>query len=150
MAAGSWPRTSGTRTSPCRWRPRTPRGSIEGPLPLPGGGSMATVRDMLAKKGSDVITIAPSETVLRAAELMNERGIGGLVVAERGRPGGVFTERDILRRGGAQQRDPTTTPAPAPMTRPGIACAPQTTVEEGAARMTAQPNPHPPVRNEHG
>src|SRR2546425_1077700 len=85
MAAGSWPRTSGTRTSPCRWRPRTPRGSIEGPLPLPGGGSMATVRDMLAKKGSDVITIAPSETVLRAAELMNGRGIGGLVVADRRR-----------------------------------------------------------------
>src|SRR5437899_1199288 len=107
MAAGSWPRTSGTRTSPCRWRPRAPRGSIEGPLPLPGGGSMATVRDMLAKKGSDVITIAPSETVLRAAELMNERGIGGLVVAERGRPVGIFTERDILRRVVAQQRDPT-------------------------------------------
>src|SRR3989442_10833909 len=67
MAAALWPGTSGTRPSPCRWRPRTPRGSIEGPLPLPGGGSMATVRDMLAKKGSDVITIAPSETVLRAA-----------------------------------------------------------------------------------
>src|SRR2546426_7780965 len=109
MAAGSWPRTSGTRTSPCRWRPRAPRGSIEGPLPLPGGGSMATVRDMLAKKGSDVITIAPSETVLRAAELMNERGIGGLVVAAGRRPLGVFIEGDILRQAGAHQRDPPTT-----------------------------------------
>src|SRR5256885_14698115 len=109
MAAGSWPRTSGTRPSPCRWRPRAPRGSIEGPLPLPGGGSMATVRDMLAKKGSDVITIAPSETVLRAAELMNERGIGGLVGGERGRPGGIFTARGLLRPVAGQQREPTHT-----------------------------------------
>ncbi len=84
---------------------------------------MATVRDMLAKKGSDVITIAPSETVLRAAELMNERGIGGLVVAERGRPVGIFTERDILRRVVAQQRDPTTTRVADAMTSPVIACA---------------------------
>src|SRR2546430_16634948 len=148
MAAGSWPRTSGTRTSPCRWRPRTPRGSIEGPLPLPGGGSRATVRDMLAKKGSDVITIAPSETVLRAAELMNERGIGGLVVAERGRPVGIFTERDILRRVVAQQRDPTTTRVADAMTSPVIACAPGTTVEEGAAMMTAKRIRHLPVVNE--
>src|SRR5438034_11297540 len=86
---------------------------------------MATVRDMLAKKGSDVITIAPSETVLRAAELMNDRGIGGLVVAERGRPVGIFTERDILRRVVAQQRDPTTTRVADAMTSPVIACAPR-------------------------
>src|SRR3989442_13138515 len=98
MAAALWPGTSGTRPSPCRWRPRAPRGSIEGPLPLPGGGSMATVRDMLAKKGSDVITIAPSETVLRAAELMNERGIGGVGVARRGPPLGIFTGREIFAR----------------------------------------------------
>ena len=109
---------------------------------------MATVRDMLAKKGSDVITIAPSETVLRAAELMNERGIGGLVVAERGRPVGIFTERDILRRVVAQQRDPTTTRVAAAMTSPVIACAPETTVEECAAMMTAKRIRHLPVVNE--
>src|SRR5436309_1385471 len=125
-------------TWPRRWRPRAPRGSSQGPLPLPGGGSMATVRDMLAKKGSDVITIAPSETVLRAAELMNDRGIGGLVVAERGRPVGIFTERDILRRVVAQQRDPTTTRVADAMTSPVIACAPETSVEECAAMMTAK------------
>ena len=109
---------------------------------------MATVRDMLAKKGSDVITIAPSETVLRAAELMNERGVGGLVVAERGRPVGIFTERDILRRVVAQQRDPTTTRVADAMTSPVIACAPETTVEECAAMMTAKRIRHLPVVNE--
>src|SRR3989449_11590465 len=120
MAAGSWPRTSGTRTSPCRWRPRTPRGSIEGPLPLPGGGSMATVRDMLAKKGSEVITIAPSETVLRAAELMNERGIGGLGVGGRGGPRGIFNQGDMRRRWVEEPQGPATTRRAGSQQGPGL------------------------------
>src|SRR5437773_9219222 len=106
---------------------------------------MAAVRERLAAKGSDVITIAPSETVLRAAELMNDRGIGGLVVAERGRPVGIFTERDILRRVVAQQRDPTTTRVADAMTSPVIACAPETSVEECAAMMTAKRIRHLPI-----
>ena len=44
---------------------------------------MATVQDILAKKGSDIISVAPGETVLRAAQLMNDRAIGGLVVTEQ-------------------------------------------------------------------
>jgi CBS domain-containing protein len=106
---------------------------------------MATVRDILGKKGSDVISIAPGETVLHAAELMNERGIGGLVVAERGRPVGIFTERDILRRVVAQQKDPATLKVAEAMTSPVIACAPDTSVEECAAMMTAKRIRHLPV-----
>jgi CBS domain-containing protein len=106
---------------------------------------MATVRDILAKKGSDVITVAPSATVLRAAQLMNERGIGGLVVTEGGRPVGIFTERDILRRVVAQRRDPATTPVSAAMTAPVIGCAPDTTIEECGAMMTAKRIRHLPV-----
>ena len=59
---------------------------------------MATVREILGKKGSDVISVAPSETVVNAAQLMNERGIGGLVVTEGKRLAGIFTERDVLTR----------------------------------------------------
>ena len=117
--------------------------------PAPGAryyhDTMPTVRDILAKKGSDVITVAPKETVLHAAELMNERGIGGLVVAEGARPVGIFTERDILRRVVAQQRDPTTTRVADAMTSPVIACAPETSVEECAAMMTAKRIRHLPV-----
>ena len=45
---------------------------------------MPTVQDILARKGSDVIAVKPGETVLKAAELMSERGIGGLVVTKAG------------------------------------------------------------------
>ena len=70
------------------------------------------------------------------------------MVAERGRPVGIFTERDILRRVVAQQRDPTTTRVADAMTSPVIACAPETSVEECAAMMTAKRIRHLPVVNE--
>ncbi len=106
---------------------------------------MATVRDILAKKGSSVISIAPKETVLRAAELMSERGIGGLVVKSGGRLAGIFTERDILRRVVAQRLDPATTLVAAVMTAPVTACAPDTPLDECAAMMTAKRIRHLPV-----
>ena len=106
---------------------------------------MPTVRDILAKKGSDVLTIAAGETVLAAAQLMNERGIGGLIVAEKGRPVGIFTERDILRRVVAQRLDPATTRVAEAMTAPVIGCAPDTSIDECAAMMTAKRIRHLPV-----
>src|SRR5713226_5816662 len=99
---------------------------------------MATVRDILAKKGSSVISVAPNETVLHAAGLMSERGIGGLVVTKGGRLAGVFTERDIWRRVVAQRLDPATTPVAAVMTALVAACAPDTPVDQGAAMMTGK------------
>ena len=45
---------------------------------------MPTVRDLLARKSGEVISIAPSDTVLAAAQVMNQHGIGGLVVLDEG------------------------------------------------------------------
>jgi len=111
---------------------------------------MATVREILGKKGTDVISVAPSETVVKAAQLMNERGIGGLVVTEGKRLAGIFTERDILRRVVAQRRDPVTTKVADVMTAPVTACAPDTPVEEVAAMMTAKRIRHLPVVGDKG
>jgi CBS domain-containing protein len=58
---------------------------------------MPTVRDLLARKSGDVISIAPSDSVLAAAQVMNQHSIGGLVVMEDGTLLGVFTERDALK-----------------------------------------------------
>ena len=41
---------------------------------------MAVVRDILAYKGSNVVTLAPETTVFDAAVCMNEYGIGAVVV----------------------------------------------------------------------
>ena len=111
---------------------------------------MATVREILGKKGSDVISVPPTETVVKAAQLMNERGIGGLVVTDGKRLAGIFTERDILRRVVAQRRDPAATKVADVMTSPVTACALETTVEECAAMMTAKRIRHLPVVGEKG
>src|SRR3990172_133499 len=63
---------------------------------------MATVKDLLAGKGSGVLTIGRDATVLEAATVMNDHKVGAVVVAEEARIGGGFTERDGLRRGGGE------------------------------------------------
>jgi CBS domain-containing protein len=111
---------------------------------------MPTVQDILARKGSDVISVKPGETVLNAAQLMSERGIGGLVVTEGGRLVGIFTERDILRRVVAPCRDAAATKVSEVMTTPVTACSPETPVEECAAMMTGKRIRHLPVLNDRG
>src|SRR6266699_735630 len=106
---------------------------------------MPTVQDILARKGSDVISVKPGETVLKAAELMSERGIGGLVVTEGGRLVAIFTERDILRRMVAKRRDAAATKVAEVMTTPVTACGPDTSVDECAAMMTGKRIRHLPV-----
>ena len=60
---------------------------------------MAVVRDLLNRKGTNIVSVAPTATVLEAARLMNDRSVGGvLVVDDTGALLGIFTERDILRR----------------------------------------------------
>jgi CBS domain-containing protein len=67
---------------------------------------METVGSILAKKGStEVFSMVADESVLNAARLMNERGVGCVVVTDEGNMIGIFTERDILRRVVAEQKD---------------------------------------------
>ena len=46
----------------------------------------------------DPATIGLDGTVSGAIEAMKERGVGCVVIADRGRPSGVFTERDVLTK----------------------------------------------------
>lgn len=59
---------------------------------------MTTIRQVLEKKGRDVTTIDPDETVFRAIEMMAERDIGALVVVANDAPVGLLTERDYARQ----------------------------------------------------
>jgi CBS domain-containing protein len=110
---------------------------------------MPTVRDILARKGTAVVSILPTATVLQAAELMNERGVGGLLIVDEGKNLlGVFTERDILRRVVVGGRDPKETPVAEVMTRDVITCLPNTKIDECSAVMTTRRIRHLPVADE--
>jgi CBS domain-containing protein len=111
---------------------------------------MATVRDLLARKSGEVVSISPSDSALHAAQVMNQHGIGGLVVMEQGSLRGVFTERDILRRVVAAGRDPGGTPVQEVMTSPVITCLPETSIEECGAIMSGKRIRHLPVTDDRG
>jgi CBS domain-containing protein len=108
---------------------------------------MATLRDILAQKGREVISVHSADTVMRAASLMNERNIGGVVVLDDGQLAGIFTERDVLRRVVAQGRDPATTPVRAVMSSPVVTCRPDLGIDECAALMTTRRVRHLPIRD---
>lgn len=59
---------------------------------------MATVRDMIRKKGDEVFTIAPDATVLEALRLMAKHNIGALLVMTEGNVDGIVSERDCIRK----------------------------------------------------
>jgi CBS domain-containing protein len=59
---------------------------------------MATVRDMIRKKGYDVFTIAPEATVFEALEMMAKHNIGALLVMTGDEINGIVSERDCIRK----------------------------------------------------
>jgi len=106
---------------------------------------MATVQDILGRKGGEVVSMVADESVLNAARLMNERGIGSVLVTDEGELIGIFTERDVLRRVVAEQRDPAGVTLRAVMTSPVITCRPEAGVEECMALVTEKRVRHLPV-----
>ncbi len=57
----------------------------------------------------DVITATPLVTVREATKLMTRRRVGAVVVIEGGRVVGMFSERDLMNRVVAADRDPERT-----------------------------------------
>jgi len=62
------------------------------------------IRDILDRKGRDVVTVAPERTVHEAMRVLVEHDIGALVVIRGEEVVGVISERDVLRLG-AQEPD---------------------------------------------
>jgi CBS domain-containing protein len=57
----------------------------------------------------EVVTVAPADSVLTAARIMADRNVGTVfVVTADGDPAGVLTDRDIVVRCVAEERDPQT------------------------------------------
>jgi len=106
---------------------------------------MATVKDILATKGTQVLTISPDATVFEAALLMNEHKIGSLLVLEDGRLAGIITERDILQRVVAQRRDPGELPIQDIMTTELVCGQPHTTIDEARGVMKNRRIRHMPI-----
>lgn len=106
---------------------------------------MATVRDILTKKGSHVWTLGGETTVLEAAKFLTQHKIGAVVVREGDRIAGMFSERDVLQRVVAEGRDPAQTTVAAVMTTEVACCTPDTPLEEARGAMKNRRIRHIPV-----
>jgi CBS domain-containing protein len=106
---------------------------------------MSLVQNVLNKKGGDVATVDHNATVLEAAEKMNERRIGAVMVMDGEKIAGIFTERDILCRIVAARKDPALVPVREVMTTKIAVCSPETTLESCRAAMTQNKMRHLPV-----
>jgi CBS domain-containing protein len=109
---------------------------------------MPSVKDILAVKGSYVLSIGPEATALDAAVLMNDHKIGALVVLHDGQLVGMITERDLLQRVLAQCRDPAHTLVKEVMTAEVVCCRPHTKLVEARGVMKNRRIRHLPVVDE--
>lgn len=104
------------------------------------------ISDVLRNKGSDVVTVAPTDTVTDLLTLLAEHGIGAVVVSSGdGSIDGIVSERDVVRRlhgiGAAALEEPVS----AIMTVDVHTCTAKDEVSDLAARMTERRIRHVPV-----
>ena len=104
------------------------------------------VRDILAKKGTDVVTVGPDATIRDFAEILVDKGIGAaVVVGDDGRVAGVISERDVIRGIAGHGGDCLDLKVRALMSADVIFCGPDTTIDKVMNRMTERRIRHLPV-----
>jgi len=59
---------------------------------------MPTIREVLASKGNEVLTVSGQASVLEAIGIMSNANVGAIVIQDGDKPEGIFTERDYLRK----------------------------------------------------
>ena len=105
------------------------------------------VRQILAMEGGvDVVTIGPDATVAEAVQLLSEKRIGAVLIADGGKaPLGILSERDIVRELGRRGEACLADSVGEMMTKNLISCAPDDTADAVLTKMTEGRFRHMPV-----
>jgi len=107
--------------------------------------SQATLGSLLDRKGREIYSIAPEDTVYNAIAQMSEKGVGALLVMDGRRLVGVVSERDYTRKVILQGRSSRETRVDEIMTREVVAAPPEMAVEDAMRHMTRHHIRHLPV-----
>jgi CBS domain-containing protein len=111
---------------------------------------MITVDAFLDRKGHHVHTMSADDTVLQAARVMTEQGIGCIVVTEGREVTGIFTERDMVRDVVLAQRSPAETSLGEVMTSSVLSGKPDMTLDECGTMMSERRIRRLPVVSDDG
>ena len=106
---------------------------------------MNFVSQILKNKGNKIWSIAPHETAYKALQIMSEENLGCLLVIDKGKVIGIFTERDYSRKVILKGKSSKTTPVSELMTKEVLFVDPGTSVEDCMALMTEKCVRHLPV-----
>ncbi len=104
------------------------------------------ISDVLARKGSGTVTVAPATTVPELLAVLAEHRIGAAVVTQDGDTvAGIVSERDVVRRMHAVGADLLAQTVGDLMTSQVHACAPGDAVDSVLGVMTERRVRHLPV-----
>lgn len=97
---------------------------------------MSTIREVLDRKGHNVLTVTSDTSVLDAIRNMSEANIGSIVVCDAAEPIGIFTERDYLRKIALEGRSSGSTKVADVMSAPLITAPPDESIRTAMETMT--------------
>jgi CBS domain-containing protein len=104
------------------------------------------ISDVVRRKGDNVFTVRPDDTVEQLLALLGEHRIGALVVSEDGETvSGIVSERDVVWRLASDGPGILTQPISAIMTTEVRTCDLNTHIEDLARTMTEHRIRHIPV-----
>lgn len=104
------------------------------------------VSEILHAKGAEVFTVAPTDTISKAVDVLGEKNVGAvLVVGDGGHLSGILSERDIVRNIRAQGIGFLSADVASCMTSDLHTCGPNATVDELLNQMTQKRIRHMPV-----
>lgn len=94
----------------------------------------------------DVSAVSPDTTLVEAAQKMRISGVGGIPVLDHdGECAGILTERDIVIRVLAEEREPLAAVVRDVATMHPVTCSPEEDIGEVAERMREHEVQHLPV-----
>jgi CBS domain-containing protein len=91
-----------------------------------------TVEEIMTR---DPRTVDAGDPVIDAARIMRDADIGDVIVVDGGEVDGIVTDRDIVVRGAAENRDPESTPVSEVCTTGVEAIEPGATVDDALRKM---------------
>lgn len=87
---------------------------------------------------TDLVTVSPRTPLAEAARLMRDNGVGDVLVIDRGRLVGIVTDRDLVLRGVAEDRDMHGTMIAEICSRDPVCVSPEEDIEQAVGLMRSR------------